>query len=277
MIELDGRPAGEDALAALALTNYGHFTTLLVEEGRVRGLDLHLQRLIRDCRLLFDTALDPDRVRDLARRAAPRSGRRIIRITVFDPALNLATIDADARPRILVTARPAPEADPGPLRVRTAVHRRDLPEVKSVALGPALRLRRRARREGYDDVLFTGADGEVLEGGTWNIGLVREGRVVWPGETYSPARPGNSCVAPGRPDGADRPFRPRRLRGGLRHERGHGPASPHPDRPQDLPRFAPRDGPARGHLPGAARSEALIERRGRVCDRGPSCRRAGRR
>ncbi|MFE0949804.1 aminotransferase class IV [Streptomyces mutabilis] len=181
MIELDGRPAGEDALAALALTNYGHFTTLLVEEGRVRGLDLHLQRLIRDCRLLFDTALDPDRVRDLARRAAPRSGRRIIRITVFDPALNLATIDADARPRILVTARPAPEADPGPLRVRTAVHRRDLPEVKSVALGPALRLRRRARREGYDDVLFTGADGEVLEGGTWNIGLVREGRVVWPG------------------------------------------------------------------------------------------------
>ncbi|MFJ8194664.1 aminotransferase class IV [Streptomyces sp. NPDC096094] len=181
MIELDGRPAGEDALAALALTNYGHFTTLLAEEGRVRGLELHLERLVRDCRLLFDTALDPDRARALACRAAPASGRRIVRITVFDPALNLATIDADAHPRILVTARPAPEADPGPLRVRTAVHRRDLPEVKSVALGPALRLRRRARREGYDDVLFTGSDGEVLEGGTWNIGLVREGRIVWPG------------------------------------------------------------------------------------------------
>lgn len=186
MIELDGRPAGEDALAALALTNYGHFTTLLVEDGRVRGLGLHLERLIRDCRLLFDTTLDPDRVRALARRAVPRSGRRIVRVTVFDPALDLATIDADARPRILVTARPAPETDPGPLRVRTAVHRRDLPEVKSVALGPALRLRRRARREGYDDVLFTGSAGEVLEGGTWNIGLVREGRVVWPGGDVLP-------------------------------------------------------------------------------------------
>ncbi|MGW8066304.1 aminotransferase class IV [Streptomyces ziwulingensis] len=181
MIELDGRPAGEDALAALALTNYGHFTTLLVEDGRVRGLDLHLERLIRDCRLLFDTALDPDRVRALARRAAPVSGRRIVRVTVFDPALDLATIDAVARPRILVTARPAPEAHPGPLRVRSTAHLRDLPEVKSVALGPALRLRRHARREGYDDVLFTGRDGEVLEGGTWNIGLVRGGRVVWPG------------------------------------------------------------------------------------------------
>ncbi|WP_369213631.1 aminotransferase class IV [Streptomyces flavofungini] len=181
MIEIDGRPATDDALAALALTNYGHFSTLLVEDGRVRGLDLHLERLIRDCRVLFDTALDPDRVRTLARRAAPEQGRRIVRVTVFDPALNLATIAADAHPRILVTARPAPQADPGPLRVRTTAHRRDLPEVKSVALGPALRLRRRAQREGYDDVLFTGHDGEVLEGGTWNIGLVREGTVVWPG------------------------------------------------------------------------------------------------
>ncbi|WP_221349630.1 aminotransferase class IV [Streptomyces beigongshangae] len=181
MIEIDGGPAAPDDLTALALTNYGHFTTLLVEDGRVRGLDLHLERLIRDCRILFDTALDPDRVRALARRAAPDRGRRIVRVTVFDPALNLATIAADARPRILVTARPAPEADPGPLRVRTVAHRRDLPEVKSVGLCPALRLRRRAQRDGYDDVLFTGPDGEILEGGTWNLGLVRDGRVVWPG------------------------------------------------------------------------------------------------
>ncbi|WP_320774075.1 aminotransferase class IV [Streptomyces sp. CRN 30] len=181
MIEIDGEPAAPDDLTALALTNYGHFTTFLVEDGRVRGLDLHLERLIRDCRILFDTALDPDRVRALARRAAPRQGRRVIRVTVFDPELNLATIAAQARPRILVTARPAPADDPAPLRVRTAVHRRDQPEVKSVGLFPTLRLRRRAQQDGYDDVLFTGPDGDILEGGTWNIGLVRDGRVVWPG------------------------------------------------------------------------------------------------
>ncbi|MFD9150377.1 aminotransferase class IV [Streptomyces diastaticus] len=181
MIELDGEPAGSEALAALALTNYGHFTTLLVEDGRVRGLDLHLERLIRDCRTLFDAALDPGRVRALARRAAPERGRRTVRITVFDPALNLGSIGAQARPRVLVTARPAPGMEPGPLRVRSVVHRRDLPEVKSVGLCPTLRLRRRAQREGYDDVLFTGSDGQILEGGTWNIGLVRDGQVVWPG------------------------------------------------------------------------------------------------
>ncbi|MFF3485308.1 aminotransferase class IV [Streptomyces sp. NPDC002701] len=179
--ELDGEPVDPGALTALGLTNYGHFTTLSVEDGHVRGLDLHMERLIRDCRLLFDTALDPERARTLARRAAPERGRRIVRVTVFDPALDLATIAADAHPRILVTARPAPDADPGPLRVRTVVHRRDLPEVKSVGLCPTLRLRRRAQRDGYDDVLFTGPEGEILEGGTWNIGLVRGGRVVWPG------------------------------------------------------------------------------------------------
>jgi branched-subunit amino acid aminotransferase/4-amino-4-deoxychorismate lyase len=180
-IELDGEPAAPDDLATLALTNYGHFTTLLVEDGAVRGLDLHLERLIRDCRLLFDTPLDPDRVRALARRAAPANGRRVVRVTVYDPALHLATIAMDAHPRVLVTARPAPTGDPGPLRVRTAVHLRDLPEVKSVGLSATLRLRRLAARDGYDDVLLTGADGAILEGGTWNIGLVRDGEVVWPG------------------------------------------------------------------------------------------------
>lgn len=53
--------------------------------------------------------------------------------------------------------------------------------MKSVGLFPTLRLRRQAQRAGYDDVLFTGADGDLLEGGTWNIGLVRDGEVVWPG------------------------------------------------------------------------------------------------
>ncbi|MCG5119510.1 aminotransferase class IV [Streptomyces sp. T7(2022)] len=178
MIELDGEPAGPGALASLALTNYGHFTTLLVENGRVRGLELHLERLIRDCRTLFDAALDPDRVRKLARRAAPEHGRATVRVTVFDPALNLGNIAADARPGILVTSRPAPDKPPGPLRVRSVVHRRDLPEVKSVGLFPTLRLRRQAQRAGYDDVLFTGADGDLLEGGTWNIGLVPGGEVL---------------------------------------------------------------------------------------------------
>ena len=45
---LDGTPATADDLSALALYNYGHFTALRVEHGRVRGLALHLRRLADD-------------------------------------------------------------------------------------------------------------------------------------------------------------------------------------------------------------------------------------
>ncbi|MGY0065405.1 aminotransferase class IV [Streptomyces sp. QTS137] len=178
--ELNGSPAGPKALRALALTNYGHFTTMAIEDGRVRGLELHLERLDRDCRLLFDVPLDIGRVRAWARRAAPATGRCTVRITVFDPLLDLANISEDAVPQVLVTARPAPTARAQPLRVRSAVHLRDLPEVKGVGLFGALRLRREARRSGYDDVLFTDGDSALLEGSTWNIGVVHDGRVVWP-------------------------------------------------------------------------------------------------
>lgn len=70
MAELNGRPVGADELQALALTNYGHFTSMRVEDGRVRGLALHLERLARDCRAVFGAELDTGRVRELARRAA---------------------------------------------------------------------------------------------------------------------------------------------------------------------------------------------------------------
>jgi branched-subunit amino acid aminotransferase/4-amino-4-deoxychorismate lyase len=48
-----------DELARLALYNYGHFTTMRVDAGRVRGLSLHLRRLVNACRTVFDAELDP--------------------------------------------------------------------------------------------------------------------------------------------------------------------------------------------------------------------------
>lgn len=37
MAELNGVPVHADELQTLALTNFGHFTTMRVEAGRVRG------------------------------------------------------------------------------------------------------------------------------------------------------------------------------------------------------------------------------------------------
>ncbi|MEU0885549.1 aminotransferase class IV family protein [Lentzea sp. NPDC005914] len=185
-MDLNGTPATIDQMKVLALTNYGHFTSMLVESGAVRGLSLHMARLARDCRLLFDHDLDTDQVRGYVRKALGEyaGGRVVVRVSVFDPALDLGTIGRDARPYVLVTHREAASGTPAPWRLQAAAYQRDMPAVKHVGLFGSMQRRRAAQREGYDDVLFLNPDGTISEVATSNIGFVREGRIVWPRSAY---------------------------------------------------------------------------------------------
>ncbi|GAA2238940.1 aminotransferase class IV family protein [Streptomyces amakusaensis] len=180
MAELNGAPAEPGQLQALALTNYGHFTTMRVDDGRVRGLSLHLDRLRRDCRTLFGAELDPSRVRELARRAVPGTGSTTVRVTVFDPGLDLGHPSTADDPQVLVTSRPAGALPLPALRVRSTAYVRDVPGVKSVGLFGGLHHRRQAQLGGFDDALFTDQDRFVSEGATWNIGFFDGERVIWP-------------------------------------------------------------------------------------------------
>ncbi|SBW23569.1 aminotransferase class IV family protein [Protofrankia symbiont of Coriaria ruscifolia] len=180
-MELDGAPLDINDLAALALTNYGHFTTMRIDHQRVRGLSLHLKRLAHDCRLLFDADLDVDRIRHLARRAvAGGTASCMVRITVFDPALEVGHPGVAAQPHVLVTTRPAPALPLPPLRVQSVAYSRNMPAVKHVGLFDTLRYRRAAQLNGFDDVLFTDAASFVSEGATWNIGFFDGNQVIWP-------------------------------------------------------------------------------------------------
>lgn len=185
MIELDGRPVTADDLAGLALCNYGHFTSMLVSEGRVRGLSLHLRRLVNDCRELFDAELDPEYVRKLVRRIGDDSPQ-MVRVTVFSPDLELGRPGADLEPHVLVTARSAAPHPPSPLRLRSAVYERDIPVVKHVGLFETIHQRRMAQRSGFNDVLFVDGQARILEGATWNIGFHDGSRLVWPAADQLP-------------------------------------------------------------------------------------------
>ncbi|MGH4007215.1 MAG: aminotransferase class IV family protein [Pseudonocardiaceae bacterium] len=181
MAELNGVPANFDQLKALALTNYGHFTSMRVENQRVRGLSLHLERLMRDCRRVFDVDVDPDRLRYFIRHALVDVSRPVVvRVTVFDPTLELARLGAEAQPQVLVTTRPAAGTPLPPLRLQSATYCRDMPDVKHVGLFGSLRHRRLAQRNGFDDVLFTGTAGAISEAATSNIGFIDGNRIVWP-------------------------------------------------------------------------------------------------
>ncbi|WP_041833552.1 aminotransferase class IV [Actinoplanes sp. N902-109] len=180
MALLDGRPATVGELQALALTNYGHFTTFRVDDGRVRGLELHLSRLVHDCRALFAADLDVDLVRRFLRLATVGRPDCTVRVTVFDPALDLGHPGAAMEPHVLITRRTASPARPRALTVQTVHHERPAPDIKSVGLFASLRLRRAAQLTGYDDALFIDDDAHVTEGATWNIGLVSGADILWP-------------------------------------------------------------------------------------------------
>lgn len=188
--ELDGAPVSPAALSALALLNYGHFTTMRVTELRVPGLAAHLARLARDCRVLFDHDLDVERVRRLVRRVVPDAAPTVVRVTVFAPALGLADPAAPVRPSVLVTTRSAAaaaaEGEVPPVRLGSVQYRRDLPAVKHVGLFGTVHHRRAARLAGFDDALFVDDRSRIIEGPSWNVGFLRGDRVVWPAADHLP-------------------------------------------------------------------------------------------
>jgi branched-subunit amino acid aminotransferase/4-amino-4-deoxychorismate lyase len=182
----DASAAESRSLTALAMTNYGHFTTMRAEDRQVRGLSLHLERLRRDCRVVFGAELDPEQVRARVHDAlAEAPGPVTVRVTVFDPGLRLERPGIAARPRLLVTSRPAAGELP-PLRVRTAPHCREVPMVKHTGLFGALHERRLSQLAGFDDALFTDGGHAVSEGPTWNVGFFDGARVVWPAADVLP-------------------------------------------------------------------------------------------
>ncbi|MCC3311396.1 MULTISPECIES: aminotransferase class IV family protein [Nocardia] len=183
MMELNGVPVTVEALAPLALVGLGHFTSMRVEEGgAVRGLEMHLDRLVRDSRTVFNAELDPDRVRAHVRHAIrDADGPVVVRVTIYDPAIELSKPGAPAEPHVLVSMRHAPAGPAAPLRLQSVVYARDLPRVKHIGLFGALHQRGVAQRQGFDDVVFTAGNGTISEIATSNIGFITgEGRLIWP-------------------------------------------------------------------------------------------------
>ncbi|MFD0476318.1 aminotransferase class IV [Nonomuraea thailandensis] len=108
MVQRNGQAATVDDLAPLAFAGYAHFTAMQVREGRVRGLDLHLERLRHASVTLFGQALPDDRVRSHVR-AALEAGPADLSLTatVYSPAGEFTVAGADVAPELLIRTGPA--------------------------------------------------------------------------------------------------------------------------------------------------------------------------
>lgn len=71
-------------------------------------------------------------------------------------------------------------SEPPPLRLKSVIYQRELPEIKHVGLLGTIYHRRLVQLAGFDDVLFMDSSGRVAEGATWKIGFIEGDRLVWP-------------------------------------------------------------------------------------------------
>ncbi|GAA4973836.1 branched-subunit amino acid aminotransferase/4-amino-4-deoxychorismate lyase [Nonomuraea thailandensis] len=181
VVQRNGQAATVDDLAPLAFAGYAHFTAMQVREGRVRGLDLHLERLRHASVTLFGQALPDDRVRSHVR-AALEAGPADLSLTatVYSPAGEFTVAGADVAPELLIRTGPAASGPRGPLALTTVEHERVLPAVKHVGEVAKTYFLREAVAQGFDDAAFVDRRGRLSEASIWNLAFWDGSAVVWP-------------------------------------------------------------------------------------------------
>lgn len=179
LMQIDGRPASAAELGRFVLSNYGAFTSMQVEDGAVRGLDLHLARLEAEAVELFGAAV-PELRQRMRQALDGRAGRFSLRVNLFSDAISLRSPDAVVEPSVLTTVSAAASPLSRPLRLQSQTYSREVPHLKHAATFGLSLARRRAVQSGFDDALFVDAKGRISEGSIWNIGFVQGDAVVWP-------------------------------------------------------------------------------------------------
>ena len=179
-ILIDGLPATTDDLAHQALVNYGAYTSFRVEDGAVRGLDLHITRLERAAVELFGESPGEAAFRRLMAQAVAGRGACWLRISLFSPEIGHRAPSFVGPPKVMTAVSPPPPPLGSSVRVTAVAYEREAPHLKHLATFGLTRARREAREGGFDDALFTDAEGRISEGTLWNIGLVRGDRITWP-------------------------------------------------------------------------------------------------
>ncbi len=178
---INGEPASVEALGEAAFQNYAAFTSMQVQGGGVRGLDLHIRRLRDSALELFGVAPSEAKLRDQMRLAVGgREERLSLRVQLFLPTITPRRVFPKGEPSVLVRVSAGQPPIRGPLRLQTRTYEREAPHLKHAATFGLIREARAAHEAGFDDVLFVGRDGMVSEGSIWNIGFVEDQRVVWP-------------------------------------------------------------------------------------------------
>ncbi|WP_173528169.1 aminotransferase class IV family protein [Nonomuraea antri] len=179
--QLNGRPANARDLAPLAFAGHAHFTAMQVRDGRVRGLDLHLERLRNASKELFGQALPDEQVRAHLRTALAAGPADLsLTATVYSRVGEFTASGGEAPPDLLVRTAPAASGPEGPLALAAVEHERFLPAVKHTGESAKTYYLREAVGRGFDDAAFLDRRGRLSEASIWNLAFWDGTAVIWP-------------------------------------------------------------------------------------------------
>lgn len=179
-VQRNGSAATTEDLAPLAFAGYAHFTAMQVRGGKVRGLDLHLERLRSASVELFGRALPDDRIRTLLRAALAASPPDVsLTATVYSSPGEFTADDAEELDVLIRTGPPA-SGPAGPLALTTVEYERPLAAVKHVGEVAKTYFMRQSVRDGFDDAAFIDRRGRFSEATIWNLAFWDGDSVLWP-------------------------------------------------------------------------------------------------
>lgn len=172
------------------LTNgLGIFETLLARDGRPEVLEMHLERMRNGAERLgwstegLHTTLIAEAIRGLLDRRNLKEGRARIRIALSAGEGSLLDLARGESALLWIVAARAPEA-PDSFTMVTAPFPRNeaspLAGLKCASYAENLFALDHARRNGADEALFYNTKGELCEGATSNLFLVKNSEVFTP-------------------------------------------------------------------------------------------------
>jgi branched-chain amino acid aminotransferase len=185
---VDGSEASVSVFDHGLLYGDGVFDTIAAMKGRIFWLEEHLDRLLEGCRLISLTIPWSrqqliDLTEETFRRNGGDSGRIRITVTRGEGAIPILG-SLSCKPNLIIFSTKLelyPESlyETG-MKLIVIKHQRVYPQVKNLSFLPSVLGYLESLKFGANEALFVDQEGNVLEGSTFNIFVVRDGKLTTP-------------------------------------------------------------------------------------------------
>ena len=181
---INGHPATLSELIPVAFAGFAHFTAMQVRDRKIKGLDLHLNRLREASREFFGRTLPDDQILSYIKTAVDAGPKdQSLTVSVFSRSGEFTGASMDVEPTVLVRTGAPSHGPAGPLRLSAVNHERPLAEIKHVGEVGKTYYLHQAIRQGFDDAAFIDRQGRLSEATIWNLVFWDNETVIWPKAT----------------------------------------------------------------------------------------------